>query len=277
MVTSQGFILQPLLSFYFLSMLTLDNLSQDNGFKYYQQTDDHEFISLFPPLLWVSDARIQLPIWMDVQDTPPTKHIRSGTLLFPPKMSTSPVYPTTKHPVPIVFDFCFFPSHILSISKSCWFYFQNITHLDHFPFLSPPSTSQPGSLNQPPIWSPHVYSCPSQSGFYTAVPMISLEQTSYHPFQWLPIVPAHGLFMSWACGPLCSHSWSFSPPLTDFSHTDLPVVNTPRLDSTSASWWTSLSVWMLSPHTHGLHPHFTLGSVQMTLLKRRSLFLPHYL
>ena len=65
---------------------------------------------------WVSDACIQLPIWMDVQDTPPTKHIRSGTLYFPPKWA-----PPLSFPQPGILS----PSSLTSV------FFFPITHSIH--------------------------------------------------------------------------------------------------------------------------------------------------
>lgn len=101
----------------------------------------------------------------------------------------------------IVFDFCF--SHITHPIHQ-----QILLALlsEHHP-LRPlfiisvtPSMPQPGSPNEPPTWSLHVYSCPLQSGFYTAAPMISLKQRSYHIIHsnGFPSCLAHGLFMSWA-------------------------------------------------------------------------------
>lgn len=168
-------------------MLTLDNLNQDNAFSTINRRTTMNLLLCSRLYSWVSHNC--LFGWMSRTHLP--QNIFEAVLFIFPQnehlLCLSRNQASRPHRLWLLFFF--FPSHILSLCKSCWFYFQNISHLDHFPFLSPPPMCQPGSLNQPPTWSSHVYSCPSPSGFYTAVPVISLEQTSYHPFQWLPIVP----------------------------------------------------------------------------------------
>ena len=70
--------------------------------------DDHEFISLFPPLLLSFRCMHTIAYLDGCPGHTSHKTYSKRYSLFPPKMSTSSVFPTTRHPVPLVFDFCFF-------------------------------------------------------------------------------------------------------------------------------------------------------------------------
>ena len=68
----------------------------------------HEFISLFPPLLLSFRCTCTIAYLDGCPGHTSHKTYSKRYSLFPPKMSTSSVFPTTKHPVPLVFDFYFF-------------------------------------------------------------------------------------------------------------------------------------------------------------------------